>query len=97
MIKIENEAYHWFETEFDVPKPFFVRLYPQYAGFGEKNKGYSLAFALEQPNIVATKQEMNGITFYVETNDAWFFDKTNVKIQFNDDKKEIFTTFLEEK
>lgn len=95
MITIENKAYTWFESEFEVPKPFFVRLYPQYAGFGEKNKGYSLAFSLEKPALLATKQEIDGITFYVESNDSWFFDKTNVSIQFCEDKKEIYASYDE--
>lgn len=93
MIKIENNAYTWFESEFDVPKPFSIRLYPQYAGFGEKNKGFSLAFSLEEPNLAESKQEINGITFFVESNDTWFFDEIDVSIQFCENKKEVFTTY----
>ncbi|MBM4762798.1 hypothetical protein [Bacillus sp. B15-48] len=93
MITIENNAFKWFESEFEVPKPFFIRLYPQYAGFGEKNKGYSLAFSLEKPSLPESQQEINGITFFVESNDTWFFDDTKVSIQFCNNKKEIFTTY----
>ncbi|MGM0903195.1 MAG: HesB/YadR/YfhF family protein [Bacillota bacterium] len=93
MIKIESNAYKWFESEFVVPKPFSIRLYPQYAGFGEKNKGFSLAFSLEEPNIAETQQEIDGITFFIESNDCWFFDDTNVSIQFCENKKEVYTTY----
>ncbi|KKK38492.1 hypothetical protein WQ57_07750 [Mesobacillus campisalis] len=95
MITIDQNAYKWFEAEFQTQKPFFIRLYPQYAGFGEKNKGYSLAFSLENPNIAATKQEINGITFYVESNDTWFFDETDVDIKFCDNKHEVFASYAE--
>ncbi|MBT2691261.1 hypothetical protein J7I93_24300 [Bacillus sp. ISL-47] len=74
MISIDDKAFKWFENEFQSAKPFSIRLYPQYAGFGEKNKGYSLAFSLEDPTICCEKQERDGITFYVESNDKWFFD-----------------------
>ncbi|RSD25535.1 HesB/YadR/YfhF family protein [Mesobacillus subterraneus] len=94
-ILIDQHAYKWFEKEFDTPKPFYIRLYPQYAGFGDKNKGYSLAFALETPAIAAQQQEIDGITFYVESNDIWFFDDTDVEIKFNDHDGEIFAAYTE--
>lgn len=95
MISIDDKAFKWFENEFQAAKPFSIRLYPQYAGFGEKNKGYSLAFSLEDPFICCEKQERDGITFFVESNDKWFFDETQIEIKFNDDLKEIFTMYKE--
>ena len=94
-IAIDQNAYKWFEREFDTPKPFYIRLYPQYAGFGDKNKGYSLAFALETPAIVAQQQVIDGITFFVESNDTWFFEKTDVEIKYSETEQEIFTLYKE--
>jgi uncharacterized protein YneR len=36
MISIDDKAFKWFEKEFQSAKPFSIRLYPQYAGQGEK-------------------------------------------------------------
>jgi len=94
-ISIDQNAYKWFEKEFDTQKPFYIRLYPQYAGFGDKNKGYSLAFALETPAIAAQQQEIDGITFFVESNDTWFFDETDVEIKYSDAEQEIFALYKE--
>ncbi|WP_079509271.1 HesB/YadR/YfhF family protein [Mesobacillus jeotgali] len=94
-IKIDQDAYKWFEKEFDTPKPFHIRLYPQYAGFGDKNKGYSLAFSLEVPALAAQQQEIDGITFYVESNDTWFFNQTDVEIKYSNSAGEIFTSYKE--
>lgn len=94
-IKIDQEAFKWFEREFETPKPFHIRLYPQYAGFGDKNKGYSLAFSLETPAIAAEQQIIDGITFYVESNDTWFFNETDVEIKYSDTAGEIFTKYNE--
>lgn len=95
MILIDDKAFKWFEAEFQTAKPFSIRLYPQYAGFGEKNKGYSLAFALEVPTNCCEKQERDGITFYVESNDKWFFEQTDIEIKFNDSMSEIYTVYNE--
>ncbi|WLR56896.1 hypothetical protein LC048_08530 [Mesobacillus subterraneus] len=94
-IKIDQNAFKWFEQEFDTPKPFHIRLYPQYAGFGVKNKGYSLAFSLEAPAIAAEQQEIDGITFFVESNDTWFFDETDVELKLSDTSGEIFAKYIE--
>lgn len=93
MISIDDKAFKWFEKEFQSAKPFSIRLYPQYAGLGEKNKGFSLAFSLEDPAICCEQQEREGITFYVESNDKWFFDETDIEIKYNDAINEIFTIY----
>ncbi|PLR94122.1 HesB/YadR/YfhF family protein [Bacillus sp. T33-2] len=93
MITINDSAYKWFETEFHAQKPFFIRLYPQYAGFGVQNKGYSLAFSLEKPEIAAQQQEIDGITFFVESNDEWFFNDTDLEIQYSYSDKEIVAAY----
>ncbi|MEH7885040.1 hypothetical protein V7654_12055 [Bacillus sp. JJ1609] len=94
-ISIDQSAYKWFENEFGTAKPFFIRLYPQYGGFGDKNKGYSLAFALETPAIAAEQQEIDGITFFVESNDTWFFEETDVEIKYSEAEQEIFAAYKE--
>lgn len=82
-ISIDEKAFSWFTKEFDLNKPFSIRLFPQYAGFGEKHKGYSLAFSAESPTNAGFKRELNGITFYVEENDSWFFNDTETYLGVN--------------
>ncbi len=95
MITIDDRALGWFEREFDAQKPYTIRLYPQYAGFGEKNKGYSLAFSIEEPANPSIQQEQNGVTFFVETNDQWFFDDTDVELKLCEKSNEICARYKE--
>jgi uncharacterized protein YneR len=74
MISIDEKAYSWFAKEFEFEKPYSIRMFPQYAGFGEKHKGYSLGFSIEAPTNAKYLKEINGVTFYYEENDAWFFN-----------------------
>ncbi|MED4227591.1 hypothetical protein [Neobacillus cucumis] len=94
-ISIDEKAASWFTKEFENSYPIGIRLYPQYAGFGEKNKGFSLAFSAEQPANIGYAQKMNGITFYVDENDTWFFEETETYLSFNEDMKEIQISFRE--
>lgn len=91
-ISIDEKAFTWFTKEFDFDKPFSIRLFPQYAGFGEKHKGYSLAFSAETPTSAGFIKEFNGITFYVEENDIWFFNDTETYLTV-DPKNELHVTF----
>jgi uncharacterized protein YneR len=93
-ISIDEKAFSWFTKEFELNKPFSIRLFPQYAGLGQKNKGYSLAFSAETPTNAGFTQELNGITFYVENNDAWFFDETATYLTVNP-TNELEITFKE--
>jgi uncharacterized protein YneR len=94
-ISIDEKATSWFTKEFEISNPISIRLFPQYAGFGEQNKGYSLAFSAEHPANVGFTTEINGITFYVEGNDVWFFEDTETYLSFNDLLEEIQITYKE--
>ncbi|MDP4083986.1 MAG: hypothetical protein Q8934_05140 [Bacillota bacterium] len=91
-ISIDEKAFSWFTKEFDMNKPFSIRLFPQYAGFGEKHKGYSLAFSAETPNNAGFTKQFDGITFYVEENDTWFFNDTETYLTV-DPKDELQVSF----
>ncbi|MGX6442389.1 HesB/YadR/YfhF family protein [Neobacillus sp. K501] len=95
LISIDERAVAWFNKEFEINKPFTIRLYPQYAGFGEKHKGYSLAFSAELPSNAGYTTDINGITFYVEGNDVWFFENTETYLSVNDLSEEIFVTYTD--
>lgn len=96
LISIDERAASWFNREFEINKPFTIRIYPQYAGFGEKHKGYSLGFSAEAPTNAGFTKDINGITFYVEGNDVWFFEDTETYLSVNDLIDEIHITFKEE-
>jgi len=93
LISIDERALAWFHNEFDSKKPLSIRMFPQYAGLGEKHKGYSLAFSAETPTNIGYTQEINGITFFVEGNDVWFFEDTEMVLSFNDQIDEINISF----
>lgn len=88
-LSIDEKAAAWFTQEFDFHKPFTVRMFPQYAGLGAKHKGYSLAFSLETPGDIAFSKEVNGITFFVESNDSWFFEDTETYLSVDEHLDEL--------
>lgn len=96
LISIDEKAANWFKKEYDFDNTMSIRMFPQYAGFGEKNKGYSLAFSLETPANLGFKKEIDGITFFVEGNDVWFFEDTETYLSVDDYLNELLVSYKEE-
>ncbi|MFF2446305.1 HesB/YadR/YfhF family protein [Neobacillus sp. NPDC058068] len=96
LISFDEKATLWFSKEFEINKPFSIRMFPQYAGFGEKHKGYSLAFSAENPTNAGIIKVINGITFFVEDNDVWFFEDTETYLSVNGLLDELHVTYKEE-
>ncbi|MEH7334315.1 hypothetical protein V7161_16845 [Neobacillus drentensis] len=96
LISIDEKAARWFTKEFEFNKPFSIRMFPRYAGFGQQHKGYSLAFSVETPEDIGFTKEINGITFYIDGNDVWFFENTETYLSVNDLIDELQVAFKEE-
>ncbi|HEY2421207.1 MAG TPA: hypothetical protein VGI04_07325 [Neobacillus sp.] len=95
LILIDERATLWFTKEFEIKQPFNIRMFPQYAGFGQQHKGYSLAFSAETPTNAGYTKEINGITFFVEGNDVWFFEDTETALSVDDHIDELQVTYKE--
>jgi uncharacterized protein YneR len=84
LISIDEKAFAWFTKEFEMKDCLSIRMFPQYAGFGQKHKEFCLGFSAETPSNANYMQEINGVTFYFEENDAWFFHDTETYLSINE-------------
>jgi uncharacterized protein YneR len=96
LISVDEKAVTWFAKEFDNSHSLNIRMFPQYQGFGQKHKGYSLAFSAEAPTNAGYTKEINGITFFIEGNDVWFFEDTKTYLSFNEQFDELEISFQDE-
>jgi len=87
-ITISNEAVEWYIDEMDLKNGNFVRFYARYGGSSQIQKGFSLGISTEEPDQIGTKTTLNGITFYIEEKDLWYFDEHDLHIAFNPTLKE---------
>jgi uncharacterized protein YneR len=94
-ISIDERAASWFTREFQFNKPFSIRMFPQYAGFGRKHKGFSLAFSAEKPTNPGYTNVANGITFFIEVNDVWFFEDTETCLTIDNFSNELMVYYKE--
>lgn len=83
-IEISEKALHWFKDEVGVEEGNKVRFFTKIYGTSPIQEGYSLAFTIgEDTRDIAAHTVLQGITFFIEESDLWFFDGHDLHVEFN--------------
>ncbi|WP_284036079.1 HesB/YadR/YfhF family protein [Neobacillus sp. 114] len=88
-IKISNQALKWFKEDIGLKKGDKLRFYTQVYGNSPIQKGYSLAFTQEEPLKIAASTDLDGILFFVEDGDVWYFDGHDLHVDYNAKEDEL--------
>lgn len=88
-IVINNQALKWFQGEIGVKKGDKVKFYTQFYGSSPVQQSYSLAFSKDDPINITTSTELEGILFYVEETDLWYFDGHDLHVEYNEQDDEL--------
>jgi uncharacterized protein YneR len=82
-IEISSEAAAWYKKELNLKTGDFVRFYVRYGGFSTVQKGFSLGISSDEPNDIGAKITEDGITFYIEEKDIWYFDEHDLIVTYH--------------
>lgn len=88
-IIIEKNAVNWFKDEFGAAEGDFIRFFVRYGGSGPMFEGYSLGMKEEDPIDMGIQQIIDGIIFFIEKDDLWFFQNYNLIVDADLDTNEI--------
>lgn len=83
-INISGPASQWYVDEMELQEGSSVRFFVRYGGHSPIQSGFSLGINLDQPVDPATSIKHEGITYFIEKNDEWYFDNHDLYIDFND-------------
>ncbi|RYG71816.1 hypothetical protein EU245_12715 [Lentibacillus lipolyticus] len=86
-LNVTAKAAKWYKEEFNTGKDTYLRLFVRY-GFGGLIPGFSLGISRDTPDNVFASDRADGITFFVEDADAWYFDGHNLTIQMDEKEQE---------
>lgn len=78
-LTITDCAAEWYKKELDLSDGDKLRFYARYGGCGIVS-GFSLGVKTAEPSETLTQSSANGIEFFVESDDAWYFDGKNLHI-----------------
>lgn len=93
-ITISAAASEWFRRELDLQAGAGVRFFGKVYGQTNVHDGFSVGMArddmVQSPVVRTTK---DGVIYYVDTNDAWFFDGLDMAIDYDAARDEPTYTF----
>jgi uncharacterized protein YneR len=89
-LEITDEAVKWFKNEVDLDDGDTIKFFAQYGGDSTVQSGFSLAFEPYGSAITTgASTEKEGITFFIEEGDLWYFDGHDLKVAYDKDSQEI--------
>lgn len=83
-LNVSKEAAQWYKSEMHLEEGDSIKFFGKVYG---KN-GFSIALAKMEPTKSLLEVTVEGITFYVEKTDSWFFEDTDLKVTLDPDLKE---------
>ena len=84
-LTISEKAAQWFIKELNLTEGDSIKFFGSV--YGPLN-GFSVTLQKVGPSRPFHITKQNGIQFYVEKSDAWFFDDADLDISFNETLKE---------
>lgn len=87
-ITVSNEALQWYKEELEITSGDMVKFFVRYGGCSTVQRGFSLGVAKQQPVLIGAQSEMEGITFYIEDQDLWYFEDNDLVVTFDETKGE---------
>lgn len=83
-LNITEEAANWYIKEMDLTDGDSLKFFGKVYG---KN-GFSIALAVMKATRPEASTTINGVTFYVERADAWFFEGHDLSVTLDSKLKE---------
>ena len=87
-IILKEEALAWFKDEMDVEQGDAVRFFARYGGSSPLHEGFSLGVTVVQPDEASVSIEKDGVLYYIESRDEWFFDNHDLIVGFDENLQE---------
>nr|WP_263313375.1 iron-sulfur cluster biosynthesis family protein [Mammaliicoccus sp. Marseille-Q6498] len=91
-LEITDKAIEWFKSELEFDNDQALRIFVRYGGEFQLKQGFSPAFNVEplSDSEIGFKDEKDGIPFFIDEKDLWYFDGNDLKIDLNEDSEIIY-------
>lgn len=94
-IIVKPKAAAWYQEEVGIKPGFGIRFKAKIYANSPINEGFGLAFDTDEPvQPISQTTTENGILFFVEENDEWFFNGHDLMVDYNEKLKEPRYIFL---
>lgn len=93
-LTVTPKAQEWFEKEVGASSDSGIRFFGKIYGKTEVHEGFSIAMSVEQPEQPLIKEVLNGIPYFIDETDDWFFNGYDLTVDYDelkDEPKYLFT------
>ncbi|OJG91448.1 hypothetical protein RV15_GL000725 [Enterococcus silesiacus] len=96
-LTITPRAQQWFKDEVGVTSDSGIRFYGKIYGKTDVHEGFSIAMSVEAPDQPLVKEVIDGITYFIEETDDWFFKGYDLLVDYDEETDEPKYKFAENK
>ncbi|MGE7988604.1 HesB/YadR/YfhF family protein [Lysinibacillus fusiformis] len=93
-IALTDEAIQWFKHEMEVEPGDTIRFYARYGGSSPFHEGFSLGMTREEPIAIGAESVIDGVTYYIDEKDLWFFNDHNLHVDVDASLDELQYEYL---
>jgi uncharacterized protein YneR len=93
-IEISERALKWFKDEMGAKSGDYIKFYAMIYGSSPVQDKFSLGFAKDDPIDIGVSTELDGIVFFAEESDLWFFDGHDLHVEYNEKIDEVEFTYI---
>lgn len=83
-IYISDKAAAWYQEEMLLKEGDYVRFFARYGGCSTVQQGFSLGVSNESPYDMGVSTTKNGVHYYIEEKDLWYFDQNDLHVEYNE-------------
>jgi Uncharacterized protein conserved in bacteria len=94
-IKITDRALEWFKKEVELQAGFGIRFFGKIYGNTQVHDGFSVGMSVDHPENPMFEETIDGLLFFAEETDDWFFKGLEMVVDFNEDLDEPKYLFTE--
>ncbi|MDN4607596.1 HesB/YadR/YfhF family protein [Sporosarcina highlanderae] len=92
-IAISDDAINWFRNEMEAKSGEYIKFFARYGGSSPLHDGFSLGVTKEHPDESVVETIIEGIHFYIERRDYWFFDEHDLHVNVDSKINELVYSY----
>lgn len=93
-VTITEKALEWFKKEVTLQDGMGIRFFGKVYGNTQVHDGFSVGMSVDRPEHPLFEEKMDGILFFAEETDEWFFKGLEMVVDYNeqlDEPKYLFS------
>lgn len=87
-LTITSKAQAWFKQELELAEGQGIKFYGKVYGKTQVHDGFSVGMAVDTPERPLIEENVNGMLFFVEEADEWFFKGYDLVVDYDEELDE---------